>query len=159
MLWHFYCKAWVLIVSIFVSCLLDKSFLYNYNAALSAKIERRKVNIMKQRKRFRKGIITFILLIALVTVQVVQVTALASEEGQAVQVSTWDDLLASVIASQEGDVIEVMDEITIPSGIALNPSGRITIKGELLMHHFGLHGIVTHLSRTHLKTLILMVVK
>lgn len=83
---------------------------------------------MKQRKRFRKGIITFILLIALVTVQVVQVTALASEEGQAVQVSTWDDLLAAVIASQEGDVIEVMDEITIPSGIALNPSGRITIK-------------------------------
>ena len=83
---------------------------------------------MKQRKRFRKGIITFMLLIALVTVQVVQVTALASEEGQAVQVSTWDDLLAAVIASQEGDVIEVMDEITIPSGIALNPSGRITIK-------------------------------
>lgn len=83
---------------------------------------------MKQRKRFRKGIITFMLLIALVTVQVVQVTALASEEGQTVQVSTWDDLLAAVIASQEGDVIEVMDEITIPSGIALNPSGRITIK-------------------------------
>lgn len=83
---------------------------------------------MKQRKRFRKGIITFMLLIALVTVQVVQVTALASEEGQAVQVSTWDDLLAAVIASQEGDVIEVMDAITIPSGIALNPSGRITIK-------------------------------
>lgn len=83
---------------------------------------------MKQRKRFRKGIITFILLIALVTVQVVQVTALASEEGQAVQVSTWDDLLAAVIASQEGDVIEVMDAITIPSGIALNPGGRITIK-------------------------------
>lgn len=102
--------------------------MYNYSAALSAKIGRRKVNIMKQRKRFRKGIITFILLIALVTVQVVQVTALASEEGQAVQVSTWDDLLAAVIASQEGDVIEVMDEITIPSGIALNPSGRITIK-------------------------------
>lgn len=115
-------------MSIFVSCLLDKSFLYNYNAALSAKIERRKVNIMKQRKRFRKGIITFMLLIVLVTVQVVQVTALASEEGQTVQVSTWDDLLAAVIASQEGDVIEVMDEITIPSGIALNPSGRITIK-------------------------------
>lgn len=83
---------------------------------------------MKQRKRFRKGIITFMLLIALVTVQVVQVTALASEEGQAVQVSTWDDLLAAVIASQEGDVIEVMDVITIPSGIALNPGGRITIK-------------------------------
>ena len=37
-------------------------------------------------------------------------------------------MLAAVIASQEGDVIEVMDEITIPSGIALNPSGRITIK-------------------------------
>lgn len=102
--------------------------MYNYNAALSAKIERRKVNIMKQRKRFRKGIITFMLLIALVTVQVVQVTALASEEGQSVQVSTWDDLLAAVIASQEGDVIEVMDEITIPSGIALNPNNRITIK-------------------------------
>lgn len=83
---------------------------------------------MKQRKRFRKGIITFMLLIALVTVQVVQVTALASEEGQSVQVSTWDDLLAAVIASQEGDVIEVMDEITIPSGIALNPNNRITIK-------------------------------
>lgn len=83
---------------------------------------------MKQRKRFRKGIITFMLLIALVTVQVVQVTALASEEGQTVQVSTWDDLLAAVIASQEGDVIEVMDAITIPSGIALNPSGKITIK-------------------------------
>ena len=83
---------------------------------------------MKQRKRFRKGIITFMLLIALVTVQVVQVTALASEEGQAVQVSTWDDLLAAVIASQEGDVIEVMDAITIPSGIVLNPGGRITIK-------------------------------
>ena len=83
---------------------------------------------MKQRKRFRKGIITFMLLIALVTVQVVQVTALASEEGQTVQVSTWDDLLAAVIASQEGNVIEVMDAITIPSGIALNPGGRITIK-------------------------------
>ena len=83
---------------------------------------------MKQRKRFRKGIITFMLLIALVTVQVVQVTALASEEGQTVQVSTWDDLLAAVIASQEGDVIEVMDAITIPSGMALNPGGRITIK-------------------------------
>ena len=84
-----------------------------------------KGKIKKIMQKWKKITIISMLMVSILCVQVMEALA---DTPAPVQVSTWEDLVAAVSASSEGDVIEVMDAITIPSGIALNPGGRITIK-------------------------------
>lgn len=81
-------------------------------------------------KRMKKIITSLMIVIALLTVQFAQVKANAEESDPAtVQVNTWEELLAAVSSSSEGDVIEVMDAITVPKGMSLNAPGRILKRG------------------------------
>ena len=84
-----------------------------------------KGKIKKIMQKWKKITIISMLMVSILCVQVMEALA---DTPAPVQVSTWEDLVAAVSASSEGDVIELMDAITIPSGIALNPGGRITIK-------------------------------
>lgn len=84
-----------------------------------------KGKIKKIMQKWKKITIVSILMVSILGVQVMETLA---DTPAPVQVSTWEDLLAAVVASQEGDVIELMDVITVPCGVGLNATGRITLK-------------------------------
>lgn len=102
------------------------------NAAFMRKLTRKKEKIMKSKgkikkimQKWKKITIVSMLMVSILCVQVMEALA---DTPAPVQVSTWEDLVAAVSASSEGDVIELMDAITVPCGVGLNATGRITLK-------------------------------
>lgn len=79
-------------------------------------------------KRTKKILSVLFLIGALLAVQVMELIAFAAEvDGQAVQVSTWDELVTAMDAASDGDVIEITSEITIPKGSTLGTSDKKVI--------------------------------
>lgn len=89
------------------------------------KIKKKSLKVKKIMQKWKKITIVSMLMVSILCVQVMEALA---DTPAPVQVSTWEDLVAAVSASSEGDVIELMDAITVPCGVGLNATGRITLK-------------------------------
>lgn len=86
---------------------------------------------MNKTRKFsiKRTLLAFMLIAALIGVQVIEIVAYAADEGtadqqQMVEVSTYDELVAAIDAAQDGDVIGILSEITVPKGSSLGSSGK-----------------------------------